>query len=219
MGSRLKRTLLTAILLTSLASSVPSSAQKDDSQDTGDLRYLLVRRAGSPERNYYELSRTARFLEPQRLSDEMVGGYKPSPRNYGFDIETEFTVRYGVYQAWKVRVVGTSDSAKAPNSAKESVYVLIYPRDRNPDWTFCARKYRVVSGKAARVIYTDFQDGKEHTVELSSKWKHPWQVSEIEILNSNAFVEIWEASKHSQAGRGPSTPQGLHFVKYLLRSG
>jgi hypothetical protein len=106
---------------------------------TRDVRYLLVRRAGRPERNYYELTRTARFLEPQLYNDELISRFKPSRRNYGFDVETETTVRYGVYQAWKVRVIGTSDSQVARASTKVSAYVLIYPR--NPDWVFCARKY------------------------------------------------------------------------------
>jgi hypothetical protein len=85
----------------------------------------------------------------------------------GFDISTDSTIRYGVYQAWRVRVVGTSDSVKAPVSAKESAYVLIYPR--NPDWSFCAKKYSVVSlkGGARRIVYTDFQarKGKRHRCE------------------------------------------------------
>ena len=34
--------------------------------------YLLVRRADRPEKNYYELTRTARFMEPRFYGEEMV---------------------------------------------------------------------------------------------------------------------------------------------------
>lgn len=189
--------IVAAMLLDSFA-SVVSIAEPNDAKRVGDLRYLLVRRASEagPEKNYYELSRTAGLLEPQLYSDEIVSRHEPSPRNYGFDVETELGVRYGVYQAWKVRVVGTSDSQKAPTSTRDAVYVLLYPR--NPDWKFCARKYSVLSANTGEknITYTDFQDGREYTMEVSAKWPRPWQIYEIEILNSNALVQIWQASKH-----------------------
>jgi hypothetical protein len=190
--------LIVAAMLLDSSASMVSIAEPNDAKRLGDLRYLLVRRAsaGGPEKNYYELSRTARFLEPQLYSHEIVSRYEPSARNYGFDVETELSIRYGVYQAWKVRVLGTSDSQKAPTSTRDALYVLIYPR--NPDWKFCARKYGVVSANTGgkNITYTDFQDGREYTMEVSAKWPRPWQIYEIEILNSNAFVEIWQASKH-----------------------
>jgi hypothetical protein len=85
-----------------------------------------------------------------------------------------------------------------PTSTQDGVYVLIYPR--YPDWKFCAKKYSVVSSKdgARNITYTDFADGREYTIQLSSKWPRPWQVHEIEILSSNAFLEIWQASKRPQ---------------------
>jgi len=177
------------------SSPIASSKQVDGKGAAGDVWYLLVRRAGRPERNYYELTRTARFLEPQLYNDDEISRFKPSPRNSGFDMETELTVRYGVYQAWKVRVVGDSDSPRAPTSTKVSMYVLIYPR--NPDWRFCAKKYRfeALDNGARRIIYTDFQDGREYTFGLSPEWPRPWQIYEVEILNSNALPEIWRASK------------------------
>jgi hypothetical protein len=118
----------------------------------------------------------------------------------GFDMSTDSTVRYGVYQAWKVRVVGTSDSVKMPASSKDSAYVLIYPR--NADWKFCAKKYNVahLRGGARRIVYTDFQDGKENVIDVSADRPRPWQIYEIEIVKANAFVEIWEASKRSREG-------------------
>ncbi len=198
MRSRLILVVVLAAILVVYFASLQAAVQAGDAKTAGDLQYLLVRRAG--KKNYYELSRTARMLEPQLFSDERVSRYKPSPLNYGFDIQTELSIRYGVYQAWKVRVVGTSDSEKAPSSTRDGVYALIYAR--NPDWKFCAKKYSVVSAKdgGRNITYTDFADGREYTMELSSKWPRPWQIYEIEILSSNAFWEIWQASKGSPVG-------------------
>jgi hypothetical protein len=179
-------------------SDVEQSMVAADNAKTSDVGYLLVWRAEG--KNYYELSRTAQLLEPQLFSDEVFSRYQPSSRQMGFDISTDSTVRYGVYQAWKVRVVGTSDSVKTPASARESAYVLIYPR--NPDWKFCAKKYSVMSlkGGARKIVYTDFQEGKESVIDLSADWPRPWQIYEIEIVKANAFVEIWEASKGARGG-------------------
>lgn len=157
----------------------------------GDLRYMLVRHQ---EKNYYELSRAVFILGHPSL--EEMRKYEPSAKHYGFDVITDRSnvpYRYGVYQAWKVRLVATSDTQKAPASTKDSVYVLMYLR--NPDWIFCATKYSVVeTGNGARkLIYSDFQNGHEYSMELSAEWPRPWQIYELEILNSNAFVEILEA--------------------------
>ena len=186
--------LLPAMLL---AGFVParSTAQAPKPSSKEDFRYLLVRRAGSPEKNYYDLSRTAHFFEPQHLSSEIFSQYKPSPRNSGFDIVTEHSVRYGVYQALKIRVITPSDSEKAPSSAKDGVYVLIYARQ--PDWIFCARRYSVVSAKdgGRKITYTDFLDGREYTMELTLNWPRPWQIYELEVLSSNALGDIWQTSR------------------------
>jgi hypothetical protein len=199
MWAAVKFAVVFAQVLMTLCASVQAIPPADDAKDTGDLRYLLVRRAGSPERNYYELTRTARFLEPRLYNDEDFKRLKPSPGNYGFDIQTELTIRYGVYKAWKVRVVGISDSQKSPTSTKISAYVLIYPR--NPDWRFCARKYRfeTQNNGAKKITYTDFQDGHEYIFAPSPEWPRPWQIYEIDILSSNAFPEIWQASKQPNA--------------------
>lgn len=176
-------------------SSAVASSKAQTGKDASDVRYLLVRRAGRPERNYYELTRTATFLEPQLFNDEVIRRLKPSQSGFSCDIVSEYTVRYGVYQAWKVRVIRILDSQKAPVSTKVSVYVLVYPR--HPDWKFCARNYRIESSNNGerKIIYTDFQDGRESTFVLSPEWPRPWQIYEIGILNSNAFPEIWQASK------------------------
>ena len=198
MRSGLKLAFVFVATLVTVAALERSMLAADNAKRSTDFRYLLVRRA--ERKNYYELSRTAQLLEPQLFNDEVFSRYQPSSRQMGFDISTDSTVRYGVYQAWKVRVVGTSNSVKTPASAKDSAYVLIYPR--NPDWKFCAKKYNVapLRGGARRIVYTDFQDGKENVIDLSADWPRPWQIYEIEILKANAFVEIWEASKRSREG-------------------
>ncbi len=198
---RLSLVLLLAPMAIGPFGSLCSMAQSASTCSGNDFRYLLVRRAGSPEKNYYDLSRTAYFLEPQLFKNgELFRRYKPTPLAPGFDIVTEHSVRYGVYQALKIRVITSSDSEKAPSSTRDGVYALIYAR--NPDWKFCAKKYSVASAKdgGRNITYTDFADGREYTMELSSKWPRPWQIYEIEILSSNAFWEIWQASKGSPAG-------------------
>ena len=160
-----------------------------------DQRYLLVRRArgtATSSENWYDLTRSA-FCVACGHSSEELRQYKPSPKNYGFDVVSERTVRYGVYQAWRVRIVSTSDSQKAPVSTRDATYVLLYPR--NPDWIFGATKYSVMStqGGAKKITYTDFQDGHEYTIDLSPEWPRPWQIYEVEILASNVFAEIVQA--------------------------
>ena len=155
-----------------------------------DLRYLLVRRA--ERKNYYDLSRKAQFLEP--LAEEIIKQYQPRVSTTGFDIITDSTVRYSVYQVWKVRVIETSDTDKRPTSTRDSAYVLRYPR--NPDWVFCAKRYNVSANATRTLVYTDFQDGREYAIDLT-KWTRPWQVFEVEILNPNALTEIWQLSKSS----------------------
>jgi hypothetical protein len=181
---------LTAVCLPLLMMHGQWSWAIQQAEDSGSW-YLLARRAGRPEKNFYELTRKARFLEQGLLSEEMVRKYKPSPAHAGFDIETDGTVRYGVYQAWKVRVIRTSDSEKAPTSTKDGIYVLVYPR--NPDWKFAAKGYKSVrTANVGRTLtYTDFQDGHECTVKLSPDWPRPWTIYEVEVLSSNAWVEIF----------------------------
>lgn len=174
-----------------LAQAIPQEAE-------AGFWYLLARRAGRPEKNYYELTRKAQFVG-FISSEEEARQYKPSPRKYGADIETDNTVRYGVYQAWKVRIIRASDSQKMPTSVKDSAYVLSY--SRNPDWKFAAKRYKVVrTGNGGHnVTYTDFQDGREYTMELSPDWPRPWTIYEVEIVSSNAFVEMWQATSQPKA--------------------
>ena len=66
----------------------------------------------------------------------------------------------------------------------------------NPDWKFAAKKYKIVrtTSGGQKITYTDFQDGREYTIELSPEWPRPWTIYEVEILSSNALVEIWRAT-------------------------
>jgi hypothetical protein len=198
MRLRLKLAFVFVATLLTVSALEWSMLAADNAKSSTDVWYLLVRRAEG--KNYYDLSRTAQLLEPQLFNDELFSRYQPSSRHMGFDISTDSTVRYGVYQAWKVRVVGTSDSVKMPASSKDSAYVLIDPRNAN--WKFCAKKYSVapLRGGARRIVYTDFQDGKENVIDVSADWPRPWQIYEIEIVKANAFVEIWEVSKRSREG-------------------
>jgi len=167
------RSLALLLALIGALASVSSIAQTVNAKSGKDLHYLLVRRAGEAGvlKNYYELTRAAHFLEPQHFSAEMISHYKPSPPYTGFDIETDHSICYGVYQAWKIRVITTSDSENAPSSAKDGVYVLMYTGQ--PDWIFCARKYHIVLAKdgGRSITYTDFQDGLEYTIELTKNWR------------------------------------------------
>ena len=208
----------TAIMCTFLMVPCRLAQASHQEAETG-FWYLLARRADRPEKNYYELTRTARFMENPFSSEEMVRQYKPSPRNYGADVFTDSTVRYGVYQAWKVRVIGTSDSKKMPTSLKDSTFVLSY--SRNLDWRFAAKKYKVVrtTNGGQNVTYTDFQDGREYTMELSPDWPRPWTIYEVEIINSNALVEIWQATVDKSAQESASTHGRESIVNKRITAG
>ena len=40
-------------------------------------------------------------------------------------------------------------------------------------------------GWCRRIVYTDFQGGKENVVDVTD-WPRPWQIYQIEILKANA---------------------------------
>jgi hypothetical protein len=129
------------------------------------------------------------------MPEALINQYQPRPSTGGFDIITDSTVRYGVYQAWKVRIIETSDSEKKPPSTSDSAYVLRYPR--NLDWVFFAKRYILSASATRTLVYTDFQDGRDYEIDLT-KWTRPWQVFEVEILNPNALSEIWQLPKDSR---------------------
>lgn len=190
MHLRVKLGVVLAALLAASFTPGQSNVPTAEGNGAGRPWYLLVWRGGTPIKNYYKLLQSPEFLEPQRVNEETFRQYTPSPGNYGFDVSG-----YGIYQAWRVSLLGTSDTTKAPASTRDGVYVLSYPR--NPEWVFCATRYNLMPAAegSRKLTYTDFQDGRQYTIELSVKWPRPWQVQKIEIIRSNIFLEIWQASQ------------------------
>ena len=169
------------LALALLALIVPRSATP--AQNSDDLRYLLVRRAGTPEKNYYEFAR------------HVVGILDPDLEFHGWlDVETEYpgSMRYGVYKIYQARAVRETDSEKQPASSADGAFVLIYRRD--PDLKFCARRYRFerepLGGR--KITYTDFEDGREYSFRMSKKWPRPFAIYVVEVLPANLLHHVWQ---------------------------
>ena len=152
-------------------------------QNSDDLRYLLVRRAGAPEKNYYEFAR------------RLVGILDADVEFHGWlDVETEnpSSMRYGVYKIYQTRVVRETDSEKQPASPADGAFVLIYRRD--PDLKFCARRYRFErepSGER-KITYTDFEDGREYSFRMTKNWPRPFAISVVDVLPANLLHDVWQ---------------------------
>jgi hypothetical protein len=153
-------------------------------QDSDDLRYLLVRRAGSPEKNYYEFAR--------RVVGIMDAGLQFRGQ---LDVITEDpgSIRYGVYRIYRTRVLRETDSEKQPASAAEGDFVLIYRRD--PDLKFCAKRYRFESESsgARKITYTDFVDGREYSFRMTKNWPRPFSIYVVEVLPSDLLHDVWQS--------------------------
>lgn len=152
-------------------------------QDTGDIRYLLVRRAGTPEKNYYEFARRLAGIADADL--DFRGQ---------LDVITEApgSIRYGVYRIYRVRVLRETDSEKQPASAGEGAFVMIYRRD--PDLKFCAKNYRFErepSG-ARKITYTDFVDGHEYSFRMAKNWPRPFSIYVVEVFPTDLLHDVWE---------------------------
>ena len=152
-------------------------------QSSVDLRYLLVRRAGSPEKNYYEFARRVVWMADADL--EFHGW---------LDVETEDpgSMRYGVYKIYQARVVREMDSEKQPVSAADGAFVLIYRRD--PDLKVCARRYRFErepSGER-KITYTDFEDGREYSFRMTKNWPRPFVIYVVEVFPANLLHDVWQ---------------------------
>jgi hypothetical protein len=169
------------LALSLLALIVPLGATP--AQNSGDLRYLLVRRAGAPEKNYYEFAR------------RLVGILDADLEFHGWlDVETEDpgSMRYGVYKIYQTRVVRETDSEKQPASPADGAFVLIYRRD--PDLKFCARRYRFErepSGER-KITYTDFEDGREYSFRMTKNWPRPFAISVVDVLPANLLHDVWQ---------------------------
>ena len=175
LGSRATR-----ILAFSVVTLLPLCATP--AQKSADLRYLLVRRAGTPEKNYYEFAR--RVVEILDADLEFHGW---------LDVETEDpgSIRYGVYKIYQARVVRETDSEKQPASPADGAFVLIYRRD--PDLKFCARRYRFErepSGER-KITYTDFEEGREYSFRMTKNWPRPFAIFVIDVLPGNLLHDIW----------------------------
>lgn len=163
------------------------SAAVGQAKQNDDIRYLVIRRAGRPEKNYYELAKQVRLVSGDVITRDPSG------------------IGYDVHGIWKVRVQRTTDSKKNSESAKDATYVLIYERD--PDLRFCARHYAVSSlpSGARRVDYTDCEDGRRYSFEMARQWPRPLVIYEVEILDRKVLRELWE-----EQTRGGSLEPGLN---------
>ena len=152
-------------------------------QDSGDLRYLLVRRAGTPEKNYYEFTRRLVGILDSDLEFRGV-----------LDVRTEdpASIRYGVYRIYRTRVLRETDSEKQPASAAEGTFLLIYRRD--PDLKFCAKSYRFENepSGARKITYTDFVDGREYTFRMTKNWPRPFSIYVVEVFPADLLHDVWQ---------------------------
>src|SRR5260221_10419517 len=71
-------------------------------QDSDDLRYLLVRRAGFPEKNYYEFARVVGILDPDLEFHGPINVVTEDPGS----------VRYRVDRNYRTPVPAETDSQK-----------------------------------------------------------------------------------------------------------
>jgi len=142
-------------------------ARKND-----DIRYLVIRRAGRPEKNYYELAKQVELFDGDVVTKEPGG------------------IRYGVHSIWKVRVQRITDSKKDAVSARDATYVLIYERD--PDVRFCAQDYNVssLSSGERRVDYTDCEDGKRYSFGMTQHWPRPFVIYEVDVLDRKVLQAL-----------------------------
>ena len=168
------------ILALSVLTLIPLGAAP--AQNSGDLRYLLIRRAGTPEKNYYEFAR------------RVVGILDSDIAFHGWlDVETEDpgSIRYGVYKIYQARVVRKTDSEKQPTSPADGAFVLIDHRD--PDLKFCARRYRFEreSSGERKITYTDFEDGREYSFRMTN-WPRPFAISVINVLPNDLLHDVWQ---------------------------
>lgn len=164
-----------------LALIVPLGATPVQGPD--DLRYLLVRRAGIPEKNYYEFARRVVGILDADLEFH-------SPIDVG--TEDPGSIRYGVYRIYRTRVLQETDSEKQPASPADGAFVLIYRRD--PDLKFCARRYRFErepSGER-KITYTDFEDGREYSFRMTKNWPRPFAISVVDVLPANLLHDVWQ---------------------------
>ena len=163
-----------AVLLALIVTGSATLAQGPE-----DVRYLVVRRGGGPEKNYYE------------FVGRVVGVFDHFPGVPDFHSGTGVitkepeSVRYSVYRIYRTRVLHETDSEKQPASTAEGAFVLIYRRD--PDRTFCASRYRFDREPSGgrKITYTDFEDGREYSFHMTKDWPRPFVIYKVDVIPSN----------------------------------
>lgn len=166
-------------------SSPTATPRQETSDSSGDksnqTHYLLIFKAYPPhekkERHFYELAQEIKgFVDPDR--------FPPT------GIQTNETVRYGVFIARRAKIFKTTDSGQSPKSLKNGVYLLAYDRT----YKICARNYLINSKK--KIIYTDYQDGKKY--EFPLKTSEPMAIYELEVSTENILRDLWEEKREDQ---------------------
>jgi hypothetical protein len=162
-------------------------AASGQAREVDDVRYLVIRRAGGPEKNYYELAKQVVIVDaPPRFVPLM-------------DVMTKEPdgIRYDVHSIWKVRVLRVTDSQKDSVSPKDGDYVLIYERD--PDGRFCAIRYEVSSLPSGRrqIKYTDCEDKKQYSFEMTKQWPRPFVIYVLEVLDRDTLHDVWQRQAKS----------------------
>jgi hypothetical protein len=152
-----------------------------------DVRYLVIRRAGAPEKNYYELAKDVVIVDAPPKFIPWMDVWTKQPEG----------IRYGVHSIWKVRVLRVTDSMKDSVSSKDGDYVLIYERD--PDVRFCAIGYEVSSlpSGGRQIKYTDCEDKKQYSFEMTKQWPRPFVIYDVEVLDRDALHDLWQRQAKS----------------------
>jgi hypothetical protein len=178
------RLFIVAVLLFMPLLVYPASGQ---ARDLDDVRYLVIRRAGSPEKNYYELAK-------QVVIADAPPSYVPL-----LDVITKEPdgIRYDVHSIWKVRVLRVTDSQKDSASPKDADYVLIYERD--PDVRFCSIRYEVSSlpSGGRQIKYTDCEDKKQYFFKMTKQWPRPFVIYDVEVMDRDALHDVWKRQAKS----------------------
>lgn len=156
-------------------------------REVDDVRYLVIRRAGAPEKNYYELAKDVVIVDAPPKFIPWMDVWTKQPEG----------IRYGVHGIWKVRVLRVTDSRKDSVSANNGVYVLIYERD--PDVRFCAIGYEVGSlpSGGRQIKYTDCEDKKQYSFEMTKQWPRPFVIYDVEVLDRDALHDVWQRQARS----------------------
>ncbi len=143
----------------------------------GEVLYLLafkgVPKCRGRERNFYEFAR------------EIYRFFDPPPPLAG--VMTSEEVRYGIFATMKAEVLRVTDSQHAPQSSKESLYVLLY----DSIYRFCAKSYTIrMRGSEGVISYRDYLGGTD--CEWQIRRRGPFLIYEVRMVTGNIARELWE---------------------------